>query len=174
MFLGWEFWISTWQTYGNDEFGFSFRYPSKWFITESNPVTKAQVDKYNMTSFYIDSIENLPNHSYSGPIRSPGDVQVNIEKNNSILESRRQQGYKLLLRKFGTKIGYVDEGFGRTTVDLESRFVLSKEFFVSTEGVNFFVNTETLSDNSGIFSELKARFYHWIGSTILDSFIFTK
>ena len=51
--IGFKIWVSTWQTYRNDEFGFSFKYPKEWYIGGTD-VTKKQFNEKNNVFFWVD------------------------------------------------------------------------------------------------------------------------
>ncbi len=172
LYASFQVWVSTWQTYRNDEFGFSFRYPKSWYISRIRVLlTKESLDKYGFLGFYVDSKSELPN-SPQDPIRSPGDVHISIGKNNTIAESRKQQGlFPERVMRYGIRTGRVSEGVSQTPDGL---FVFMKELFVETSDGFFYVNTLTYSDDPGLWPKLKAKLYHRIGSQIIDSFIFTK
>jgi hypothetical protein len=174
-----QIWLFTWKTYKNDEFGFSFRYPSSWFITKTFSITKDQLNKYGWVELYVDSVENLPNRTNSGPITSPGDVSLTIESNGlagTIMDTRKEQGYfyKYVKVKLGNEVGYTYDGVGQTTKDSGNLCMYSKELFVRTENYTLRAYTLTYSENKSFFSKIKARFYNWIGSHIINSFIFIQ
>ncbi len=193
LFVPPQIWLSTWKTYTNSDFGFSFRYPSNWFVTEDGPVTKAEVEKYGRTGFYIDSIENLPNHPYSGPITSPGDVHVFIDKTLSTMDAHISQSPAgwLKQQKYGSEIGLVsDQGIsniydkystvgtvgynGYYRIGSPIRVVGMKSFDLKSGNYYFYVVTTTVYEHPNFWSQIKVRFYHWVGSKILDSFNFSK
>ena len=190
-FVGFKIWVSTWQTYKNDEFGFSFRYPKSWYIVNKNniPITKAQVDKYSSTGFYIDSKAELPNDPQD-PIRSLGDVQISIEKTSSIMDAHIRQAYYLKPKEvqYGAYVGYTSGGEGGLCDEAKrywgnylykngcslKTLVLGKAFDLKTSSYYFYVNSLSYTDDMDLFSQTKARFYYLVGSKIVDSFTFTK
>ena len=172
--VGWKIWLSTWKTYTNDDFGFNFRYPNTWHIVASLPITTQQLNKSGSVGFYIDSEEKLPN-SPMDPLRSPGDVQVDIRKDKSIIEAHKLQKdfSKLTTRKFGNISGLVDSGVGRTSYS-GGLFVFTNDLYIESENLSYYINSLTISDKVGFFSKMKAKFYNMIGFGIINSFVFAK
>lgn len=186
-----QIWVSTWQTYRNDEFGFSFRYPKSWYIVNKNniPITKAQIDQYSWAGFYIDSKSELPNDPQD-PIRSLGDVRVWIEKTSSIMDAHKLQANYLKPKevKYGSYIGLTSSGEGGMCSEVKSfwrnrlyqnscalkTLTLSKSFDLKTSSYYFYVNSLSYTDDMDLFSQTKARFYYLVGSKIVDSFTFIK
>ncbi len=168
----WKIWLSTWKTYRNDDLGFSFRYPSTWHIVADLPISREQIDKYGLVEFYVDSKEKLPN-SPMDPLRSPGDVQISIGENGSIIETYKLQKdfSKLKSVEFGNKSGLVDSGISRTSYS-GGLFVFSNEIYIESGDFEFFINSLTISDTASFFSKIKAKLYNLVGVTILGSFIF--
>jgi hypothetical protein len=173
-FMGWKIWLSTWKTYTNSNFGFSFRYPGTWHLVADLPVTKQQIDKSRQVEFYVDLKEKLPN-SPTDPLRSQGDVQVDIRKDNSIITAHKLQKdfSKLETKRFGSVTGLVDSGVGRTSYS-NGLFVFSDDLYIESGGVWYYINSLSISNKVGFFSKIKAEFYSWIGSSIINSFIFAK
>ena len=189
--VGAKIWVSTWQTYVNDELGFSFRYPKSWHIVNKNniPITKYQIDKYGWAGFYVDSKSELPNDPQD-PIRSLGDVQVWIEKTSSTMDAHKLQANYLKPKevRYGSYIGLTSSGEGGMCSELKSFWLerlykntcklktlsLSKSFDLKTSSYYFYVNSLSYTDDMDLFSQTKARFYYLVGSKIVDSFIFTK
>ncbi len=175
--LGFKIWTLTWKTYENGDFGFSFKYPSNWYIGGTS-ITKAQLNQKNVVYFWVDSQSPTVVGSGTDLKRSAGSVVVNLEKNTSftIIDARVQQGSfsKYIKGNFGNEVGYIYDGVGRTPEDLGSLFVFSKELLLKTNDYTFSGDTLTYSDSTDVFAQIKARFYHLIGSAILDSFYFSK
>lgn len=172
---GFKIWIFTWQTYKNEEFGFSFRYPSRWHIVGSSP-TKSQVDRNGLGGFYVDSKEKLPFYPQD-PVRSQGDVQLSIyTKPNTFLDDRiawykkYQDDYET--SKEGDNLfvtnGY-DFSFGVTSEGIR---VYSNELIIESDKYTYHMDTLTYGSDKSIFSDIQARFYHLIGLTIIRSFKF--
>jgi hypothetical protein len=181
-------WPLTWKVYKNDEFKFSFKYPPEWHLIFELPSTKAQVDKYGVSIFYIDSKDKLPNDPQD-PVRSPGDVQVWIEKNSGSMDTHKLHAYYLKPKdvKYGDYTGYTSEGKGglcstsktfwtglyKNGCPLET-LVLSKSFDLKSGNYYFYVNSLSNTDDMSLIGQLKTRFWGWVGAKIVDSFIFNK
>lgn len=164
-----------WKTYKSDDFGFSFKYPSSWHIS-GNPVSKDEISKVKNLVFWIDVKEELPIEGQD-VIRSPGNVQVWINKKPTTFleEQRRHQDFsKFKTVRFGAKEGSLNEYFYDKSPSLKGRLLASKSLYLETSDYVYYVNTLTSSSDSSLWSKLKARYYHWIGSNIIDGFEFTK
>jgi len=172
VFVVWKIWLSTWKTYENKDLGFSFKYPSTWHIVTDLPVSRQQIEKYGPVGFYVDSKEKLPN-SPMDPIRSPGDVQVDIGEGKSIIEAHKLQKdfSKLKTVEFGNKSGLVDSGISRTSYS-GGLFVFSTSIYVESGNLEYFISSLTISDTASFFSKIQAKLYNLVGVTILGSFIF--
>lgn len=171
-FLGWKIWLSSWQTYENKDLGFSFRYPSTWNIVSSVPISRQQIEEYGPLVFNIDSKKDLPN-SPADPLMSPGGVQVDIREGKSIIEAHKLQKdfSKLKTVKFGSKLGLMDSGVGRTSYS-GGLFVYSTSVYIESGNLEYYIHTLTISDTPRLYSKVKAGFYNSIGATILNSFVF--
>lgn len=171
-FIGWKIWISTWKIYENKDLGFSFRYPLSWHVVTNLPVSREQIDKYGPVDFYIDSKEELPN-SPMDPLRSPGDVQVDIRKDKSIIEAHKLQRdfSKLKTVEFGNISGLVDSGVSRTSYSGEL-YVFSTSIYIESGNLEYFISSLTISDTARFYSKIKAKVYNLVSNTILSSFRF--
>lgn len=181
-FAGFKIWVSTWQTYRNDEFGFSFKYPKNWYIGGTD-ITKKQLAEKEVVFFWVDS---QPENVVSGETetkRSPGNVEFEIEDNSTALDAHKQlYGLQIKPVLHGNNTAYTYEGIGRVIVGNTEGFYEANKFFdIQKNGHYFYVNSLTYSDNVyspskvkgyNVFSILKVRFYHLIGSEIVDSFEF--
>jgi len=164
--------VSAWKIYKNEEFGFNFKYPTSWYIS-GNPIDKQYFDA-NRGLFWIDSKEELPLNGQD-VIRSPGNVEIRVYKQPSThIEEQMEQRYysEFKIEEFGEKFGYVDEQISVTSKNLGRVQLFSKDAFVETDNYVYDIETQTYAENNNFLSSIKARYYHWIGSTILGSFKF--
>lgn len=175
-----QVWLSTWKTYRNDEFGFSFRYPSTWHMGGTE-VTKRQLDEKGVVFFWIDSQPESVVRGETETKRSSGNVEVEIEKTIGIKDFSK---FKKVW--YGNRMGYTQENIGvgqNTSVNGINKFYFgaSKSFILEKNNYWFSVDTQSYSQNADIssdiksyslFEELTLRVNHWIGSTIVDSFKF--
>jgi hypothetical protein len=162
-------WVSTWKTYRNEEFGFSFRYPAVWHIS-GNPIDKQYFDS-DRGLFWIDSKEELPLNEQD-VFRSPGNVQIRAYKQPTtyIEEQKEQRSYSTYTtKKFGEKFGYV---YDITSITSDGVQLFTKDAFVETDDYVYAIGTQTYAESTSFLSKIKTRYYHWIGSAILDSFKF--
>lgn len=188
--LGFKIWTLTWKTYTNDEFGFSFKYPSTWYISGNIISTKIMQKAGNSLVFWVDSKEKLPT-SGQDVVRSLGNVEVWIVKKPTTFldDQKRQQDFsKFKIIEYGEKMGYTNENVGTgnnaSLNGIEKTFFgAEKYFYLDTDNYVFYVDTQSLSANASVLSDtknyslfevLKLRLYHLIGSTILNSFNFYK
>lgn len=170
--LGFKAWTLTWKTYTNDEFGFSFRYPASWHIS-GNPINKEYFEQ-DRGYFFIDSKAQV---SLFGEemYQHPGNVTVSVIKKptpiiQDALERANKYNFNFKVVKYGNRIGYAVEGLkGR---DSTGRRNFTKVFYVETPNYVFNATTITFSSGLDYISNTSSRFYHLIGSTILDSFKF--
>lgn len=167
LFTLFHIWVSTWQTYKNDEFGFSFRYPSNWHIS-GNPITKEYFD-VGRGIFWIDRLPELPS-SGQDVVKSQGNVEVytspkldEYDKVKSVLNYQNKQ--------FGNRNGFFMERKNRSS-SLGGLLTLRKESIVKTDSYVFVINTVSNAKDQTFFSKITAKFYYLIGSTIVDSFEF--
>lgn len=175
-------WVSTWKTYKSDDFGFSFKYPSNWFIS-GNPISSKTISKAgDSLVFWIDSKQKLPIVGQS-EVRSPGDVEVWIyKKPTTFLEDQNKlQDFSRFKKvKYGAKLGLTIETIQSINVTYgtggsdpnNGKLFASKRIYLETDNYVFSINTVTYSENTSVWSKMIARFYHWIGSSILNSFKF--
>lgn len=166
-FVGFKIWVSTWQTYKNDELGFSFRYPKSWYVTP-DIISKVKFDKGQFPhadfSGFIFNIESKSGSVYdsNGVYKpSPGGVEVSFYKQatpNIQIGSRPLKC--VMIVKNGTEFSCVIEDFKLLYVETGS-YVFQLSSPLGTTG---------LDSDTGLVWFLN----HWIGSKIIDSFDFTK
>lgn len=109
-YASFQVWVSTWQTYRNDEFGLSFRYPRDWYIGGTD-ITMKQFDERNVVFFWIDSAPPEIVNGYTDLNTSPGNVLVELSKKPSNhIEDLISQGKLYDIEytpiKYGQKLGY--------------------------------------------------------------------
>ncbi len=165
--LGLKIWTSTWKTYKNEEFGFSFKYPAAWFITP-DVISKAKFDKGNFAHgdfggfiFYISPKQELP---YVNNILTPlpGTVEVSFYKIESLdIQKNSRPVSCSVLTKTGTRFACISSSATFTSLYLEN------ENYVF--GLSTWINPY-----NNILNKIKAPFYYWIGATVIDSFNFYK
>lgn len=169
--IGFKIWISTWQTYRNDEFGFSFKYPKKWYMGGTE-ITKKQFDEKGTVLFWVDKEKPEIVQGTTELRRSNGDVVIYFDKkSNSTSEYfdklSKSKDYKMIV--YGNKSGYEREGIGgQTTTGL---WMSEKYVGVDLNSDNFGADTLTYTRNNPI-SILIGKIEHKVGSTILNSFNF--
>lgn len=170
-FVGFKIWVSTWQTYRNDEFGFSFKYPKKWYMGGTE-ITKKQFDEKGTVFFWVDKEKPEIVQGTTELRRSNGDVVVSFSKNSKntldFFNNLSRSKFVKILR-FGNRDGYIDENIG----NIDSLGDNMNEKYVSIDFGNYHFNADTLTytryNPISIFIGL---IEHRIGSIIIDSFKF--
>ena len=163
-----KIWVSTWNTYKNDDFGFSFSYPSSWYINP-NIISKDVFEKGDFTQgdfsgfiFYIDSKQGLPyiNGVYTPP---PGTVEVSFYKTESLAIQKNNRPIDCsMVTRTGTRFACIN------------RSAMYKSLYLENDNYVYQISTAAKFSNAGIRSRANTIIFHWIGSMVLDSFEITK
>lgn len=166
-----QIWVSTWQTYRNDEFGFSFRYPKSWYLGGTD-ITKKHFEEIGSVFFWVDKEKPEIVQGTTELRRSNGDVVVSFSKNSkNTLDffNNLSKSKFVKISRFGNRDGYIDENIG----NIDSLGDNMNEKYVSIDFGNYHFNADTLTytryDPISIFIGL---IEHRIGSIIIDSFKF--
>ena len=169
--IGFKIWVSTWQSYRNDEFGFSFKYPKEWYIGGTD-VTKKQFNEKNNVFFWVDKEKPEIVQGTTELKRSNGDVVIYFSKNSigtSDFFDRLSKSELVKVSKFGNKVGYVDEGInGRTS---SGDWMAAEYVSIDLSSYSFGADTLTYTKNNPI-SIMIGLVEHRIGLRIIDSFKF--
>lgn len=166
LYASFQIWLSTWKTYRNDEFGFSFRYPGNWYIS-GNPINKDFFDS-GRGIFWIDQ-QKLP-ESDRGLVVSQGDVEVHVSPDLDFYKGTRNFSF-YKTRLFGNRSGLFEEDWG-ISAPAGGVFAFSKEAIVKTESYVYGIKTVTFAKDTSIISTIIAKFYYLVASNIIDGFKF--
>lgn len=165
--IGFKVWVSTWQTYRNDEFGFSFKYPKSWYLGGTD-ITKKHFEEIGSVFFWVDKEKPEIVQGTTELRRSNGNVVVYIsKKSNSSNKLSKSEDYKPAI--YGNKSGHEREGIGGITTT--GMWMSEKYVGIDLNSNSFGADTLTYTRNNPI-SILIGKIEHKIGSTILDSFKF--
>lgn len=162
-----KIWVSTWQTYRNDEFGFSFTYPKNWYMGGTD-ITAKHFKEISSVYFWVDKEKPEIVKGSTELKRSNGNVAVYIsKKSDSTNKLSKSEAYKSAV--YGNKSGYEREGIGGITTT--GMWMSEKYIGIDLGNNSFSADTLTYTKNNPI-SILIGKIEHKIGSTILDSFKF--
>lgn len=140
-----KIWLSTWKTYKNDDFGFSVRYPASWYISP-NIISKDKFDKGQYPhGDFMGFIFNID--SKKGPLYDSSGRYTPSPGDVEVLFYKKTP---------------LDIRAGRNPMETDNYvFKLQSPYGIGISGSDF-------------GSRILAIYYHWIGSKIIDSFMFTK
>jgi len=158
LFLSFQIWLSKWNTYTSNDFGFSFKYPDDWYVVGDLP-SKIDFDKDNYPHgdfggiiFNVDSQKNIyKNHGKYSP--SPGDVEISFYKINPKLGLANNRPIYCQETKM------LGAGFSCGNNSFRSRYL-----YIET---NLYVFELTSPFNS---NNVKYIIDQWIGVKIINSF----
>ncbi len=157
--IGFKIWVSTWQTYRNDKYHFTIRYPKGWVYKNwENPDVVVLSSSWNV-SYQDPGLPESPGFLIVY-VRGTSVDSVEAEKNRIIEISSGKSGIRYLNEK-SARLWYLGDDFG----GLPTEYL----FYSDSENVFRIVGAE-----SGKYFSFRKAFHYLIVREMVDSVKFEK